>query len=88
MSCGVGSRCSSDLVLLWLWCWPAAIAQIRPLAWESPHVAGSVLKGQKIKSINKKTLKYLDLLVIGNKIILMYIHVSATEFYEDDNKAP
>ena len=27
-SCGVGHRCSLDLVLLWLWCRPAAIAQI------------------------------------------------------------
>jgi len=36
MSCGVGHRCSSDLVLLWLWCRPAATAPIRPLAWEPP----------------------------------------------------
>ena len=29
MSCGVHRRCSSDLALLWLWCWPAATAPIR-----------------------------------------------------------
>ena len=23
-----------DLVLLWLWCRPAAVALVRPLAWE------------------------------------------------------
>ena len=31
---GIGHRHSSDLVLLWLWCRPAATAQICPLAWE------------------------------------------------------
>ena len=25
-----------DLALLWLWCRPAAIAPIQPLAWEPP----------------------------------------------------
>ena len=28
VSCGVGRRCSSDLVLLWLWHRPAAVALI------------------------------------------------------------
>ena len=37
MSCGVGQRCGSDLALLWLWRRPAAIAPIRPIAWESPY---------------------------------------------------
>ena len=36
VSCGVGRRCGSDLVLLWLWHRLAAIALIGPLAWESP----------------------------------------------------
>ena len=49
MSCGVGRRRSSDLVLLWLWCRPAAIAPIRPLAWEFPYTAGEALKRQKKK---------------------------------------
>ena len=31
MSCGVGRRCGSDPVLLWLRCRPAAVALIRPL---------------------------------------------------------
>ena len=38
-SCGVGCRCSSDPVLLWLWCRLAAVAEIRPLAWELPYAA-------------------------------------------------
>ena len=39
MSCGVGSRHGLDLVLLWLWCNPAAIAPIGPLDWELPYAA-------------------------------------------------
>ena len=27
-SCGIGDRCSLDLVVLWLWCWLVAAAQI------------------------------------------------------------
>ena len=54
MSCGVGHRCSSDLALLWLWCRLAAIAPIRSLAWEFPHVAGMALKRSKKKKKKKK----------------------------------
>ena len=32
LSCGVGGRHGLDPVLLWLWCRPAAIAPIQPLA--------------------------------------------------------
>ena len=49
MSCGVGHRCGSDPALLWLCYRPAAVALIRPLAWESPYAAGAALKGKKIK---------------------------------------
>ena len=44
MSCGVGCRCDSDLVLLWLWRRPAATAPIRPLSWEPPYATGTALK--------------------------------------------
>ncbi|RKM63485.1 hypothetical protein C0984_19755 [Clostridioides difficile] len=36
LSCGVGCRRGSDLVLLWLWRRLAAVAPIQPLAWERP----------------------------------------------------
>ena len=36
-------------VLLWLCCRPAAVAHLRPLAWEPPYAAGAALK----KQINK-----------------------------------
>ena len=39
-SCGVSHRCGSDPVLLWLWCRLAAVALIRPLAWELPLCHG------------------------------------------------
>ena len=36
-----------DLALLWLWCRLAAVALIRPLAWEPPQAAGTTLKTNK-----------------------------------------
>ena len=33
-----------DLVLLWLWCRPAATAPITPLAWEPPYAEGAALE--------------------------------------------
>ena len=48
-SCGVGCRCGSDLMLLWLWRRPAATAPIRSLAWEPPYATGAALKRQKTK---------------------------------------
>ena len=38
-----------DLALLWLWCRMAAVAPIRPLAWEPPYAMGVALKRQKTK---------------------------------------
>ena len=53
MSCGVGHRCSSDLVLLWQWCRQVATALIQTLAWEPPYTAGFSPKKPK-KTKNKK----------------------------------
>ena len=47
LSRGVGCRLSLDPVLLWLWCRLAAVAPIRPLAWEPPYAAGVALKAHK-----------------------------------------
>ena len=44
VSCGVGRRCGSDPMCLWLWCRLAAAAPIQPLAWELPYAAGVALK--------------------------------------------
>ena len=53
MSCGVGRRHGSDPTLLWLWRRPAAVASIRPLAWEPTYAAGAVLKTQKTEKKKK-----------------------------------
>ena len=49
VSCGVGHRRGSDLVLLWYR--PAAAAPIPHLAWEPLYAAGTVLKRQKTKKV-------------------------------------
>ena len=56
MSCGVGHRHGSDLVLLWLWPRLAAVALIRPLAWEPPSAVGAALKKTKKKKDKKEIL--------------------------------
>ena len=53
MSCGVGHRCGLDPQLLWLWRKLAAVALIRPLAWELPNAARAALKQQKKKEKKK-----------------------------------
>ena len=62
MSCGVGRRCGSDLVLLWLWCRPAAAALIRPLAWKLPYATGLALKRkekEKKTQLKKEMMIYI-----------------------------
>ena len=58
LSCGVGCRCSSDLVLLLLWCRPAATALIWPLVWEFPYVMVWPQKAKKAKR-KKETCCYV-----------------------------
>ena len=50
MSCGAGCRHGLDLALLWLWCRPAAVAQIRLLAWELPYAMDVALERPKKKN--------------------------------------
>ena len=60
MSCGVGRRRSSDLA--WLWCRPAAVARIRPLAWEPPYATGTALKRQKTGEKKKKRINSQEIM--------------------------
>ena len=46
-----------DLALLWLWHRLAAVAPIRPLAWEPPFVVGASLKKKK-----KSQWRFLDVM--------------------------
>ena len=52
VSCGVGRRCGSDLA--WMWCRLAAVALMRPLAWEPLYAEGMALKSKRQKK-NPKT---------------------------------
>ena len=49
MSCDVGRKHSLDLALLWLWHRAAAVALIRPLAWEPLYAMGAAPKKEKKK---------------------------------------
>ena len=49
-----------DLLLLWLWCGPAATAPIRPLAWEPPYVSDSALKSLKRSSCRGSVVSESD----------------------------
>lgn len=53
MNCGVGYKHGSDLALLW--CRLAAVAPIRPLAWEPAHAGSAALKKAK-KSKKQKNM--------------------------------
>ena len=54
MSYGVGLRCGSDPMFLWLWCRLAAAALIRPLARELPYAGGEALKRKKKRKEKKE----------------------------------
>ena len=58
VSYGVGRRCGLDPLLLWLWCRPASIPLIRPLAWELPYAVGIALKKKSEKEKQKKKYIY------------------------------
>ena len=55
INCNEVSRLGLDLVLLWLWYRPAAVALIRSLAWELPYATGAVLKSKKTQTTTKSS---------------------------------
>ena len=57
MSYGVGHRRGSVPTLLWLWCRPAAVAPIQPLAWKLQYAAGTDLKSKTNKQTNSNNKK-------------------------------
>ena len=46
-----------DPALLWLWCRPATVVPIRPLAWDPPYAVGAAKK--KTKKKKKKNSKLI-----------------------------
>ena len=65
MGCGVGCRCSSDPVLLWLWCRPAAVAPVQHLVWEFPYAVSVVLESKNKIKILKKEHTMFNLKIMG-----------------------
>ena len=53
VSDGIGHRCGSDPMLLWLWCRLVTTAPIGPVAWEPPYAMGAALK-KKTKDQKKE----------------------------------
>ena len=53
MSCGVGHRCASDPVLLWLWCRPAAEASDLTPSLGISYATHAALKKKKKKKKKK-----------------------------------
>ena len=76
MSRGGGHRHSSNLALLWLWCGPATVTLIRPLARKLPCATGVALKSKKKKKENyfliKMELCHYILTYLTLKISLLY----------------
>ena len=48
--------------VLWLWHRSAAVAPIRPLAWELPYDMGMALKKTKQKQKKKEKKKHMEFL--------------------------
>ena len=79
-------RCGLDPTLLWLWCWPAAVAPIRPLAWEFPYATGAALKRQKRPKKKKKRKKEKKKWGQENCIIQMQRMKLDSYFFTSHNK--
>ena len=62
-----------------LWCRPAAVAPIRPLAWELPYAAGRALKKKKknVHLMNGITLK-VQCQVYAVSFLLFYLLISSS----------
>jgi len=68
MSCGIGCRCSSDLVLLW--CRLAATVPVQPLAWEPPYASGAALEKKDVQAVH--ILPYHQ--VLDNFLFFFFFH--------------
>ena len=55
--CGSWTRLGSGVAVAWIWCRPAAVALIGPLAWEPPCAVGAALKRRKTKDKKKKKVR-------------------------------
>ena len=53
-NCGIGHKCGSDLVLLWLWCRLAIASPIQSLAREFPYASGVAMKRKEKRKGKEK----------------------------------
>ena len=88
MSCAVGCRRSSDLAWLWLWGKLAAVALIRPLAWELPYAVVVALKKtkQKTNQANKKVpgpnLASVNVTLFGKRVSAVVIKLRLSRWVD------
>ena len=87
MSRGVGHRCSSDLMLLWVWCRPAALVLSRSLAWEPPYAAGTALKSKTKQNKTETTSTWrLNTMLLNNQWITEEIKEEIKKYLGTNDK--
>ena len=69
----VGRRHGLDLAWLWLRRRPAAIALIRPIAWEHPYAVSAALKSYKKRERDTHVMCHDDFLSTIIKIVMIII---------------
>ena len=67
-------------MLLWLWCRPAAVAPIQPLAWELLYVVSVALKRQKEGKQKKRKKQLIFVLTLNSAIFLNSLISQFCEF--------
>ena len=68
---------NAPFALLWLWCRPAAVAPIGPLAWEAPYATGAVQEKAKKKKKRKKEIHLLEFPLWCNGSVTSWEHWDA-----------
>ena len=72
--------------LLWLWCWPAAVALIRPLAWEPPYAPSVALKSKKKKKKKSTTLAFSDCVLASRPSLKLIRTMDRNIWILEDNR--
>ena len=88
MSYGVGYRCGSDPVLLWLWNRPTTVALIRPLAWKHPYAAGAAPKKDKKKKKKRQKNKNQQMQAMRKDTAHSHHPVFSPDAQEDNTACP
>ena len=77
VTCGVDCRHGSDPVWLWLWWRLAAVAMIRPLAWELPYATGVAINSKQPTNQRERGYKLPHCYMI---LGFLYIHFKLCNF--------